>query len=145
MRAVIQRVAEASVATGEGVVGSIGPGICVLLGIGKDDTENTASRLAAKIATLRIFEDGEGKMNRSITEQGGAVLVISQFTLYGDCRKGSRPSFSEAAGPGKADHLYQYFIARLRAAGLTVATGKFQARMKVALVNDGPVTLLLEA
>lgn len=117
----------------------------MLLGIGKDDTENTASRLAAKIATLRIFEDGEGKMNRSITEQGGAVLVISQFTLYGDCRKGSRPSFSEAAGPGKADHLYQYFIARLRAAGLTVATGKFQARMKVALVNDGPVTLLLEA
>lgn len=145
MRAVIQRVTDARVSAGEETVGRIGAGICVFLGVGKEDSERSAATLADKIKNLRIFEDPEGKMNRSIIDAGGALLVVSQFTLYGDCRKGNRPSFTGAAPPAEADRLYQGFVARLRAAGLTVATGRFQARMNVTLVNDGPVTFYLES
>lgn len=145
MRAVIQRVTDARVSAGEETVGRIGAGICVFLGVGKEDSERSAATLADKIKSLRIFEDPEGKMNRSIIDAGGALLVVSQFTLYGDCRKGNRPSFTGAAPPAEADRLYQGFVARLRAAGLTVATGRFQARMNVTLVNDGPVTFYLES
>jgi D-aminoacyl-tRNA deacylase len=145
VRAVIQRVTDARVSAGEETVGRIGAGICVFLGVGKEDSERSAATLADKIKNLRIFEDPEGKMNRSIIDAGGALLVVSQFTLYGDCRKGNRPSFTGAAPPAEADRLYQVFVARLRAAGLTVATGRFQARMNVTLVNDGPVTFYLES
>lgn len=145
MRAVVQRVAEAQVATGGEAVGQIGAGLCVFLGIGKEDIETDAKMLADKIKSLRIFEDQQGKMNRSLFDAGGEVIVISQFTLYGDCRKGNRPSFIDAAPAAEADRLYQYFIARLRAAGLRVAAGRFQARMQVALINDGPVTFYLES
>ncbi|HUF41143.1 MAG TPA: D-aminoacyl-tRNA deacylase [Verrucomicrobiae bacterium] len=145
MRAVIQRVTDARVSAGEETVGRIGAGICVFLGVGKEDSERSAATLADKIKNLRIFEDPEGKMNRSIIDAGGALLVVSQFTLYGDCRKGNRPSFTGAAPPAEADRLYQGFVARLRGAGLTVATGRFQARMNVTLVNDGPVTFYLES
>jgi D-aminoacyl-tRNA deacylase len=144
VRAVIQRVTDARVSAGEETVGRIGAGICVFLGVGKEDSERSAATLADKIKNLRIFEDPEGKMNRSIIDAGGALLVVSQFTLYGDCRRGNRPSFTGAAPPAEADRLYQGFVARLRAAGLTVATGRFQARMNVTLVNDGPVTFYLE-
>ena len=144
MRAVIQRVAEARVAVDEKTVGEIGPGLCILLGIGKDDTEASANALADKIKNLRIFEDGQGKMNRSVIDCGGELLVVSQFTLYGDCRKGNRPSFTDAAPPAQAERLYQHFSQRLRDQGLKVANGQFQAQMKVLLVNDGPVTLFLE-
>lgn len=145
MRAVIQRVTQAQVTVGEGVVGEIGPGLCILLGIGKGDGERNAESLARKVGSLRIFEDDQGKLNRSVSETHGEVLVVSQFTLYGDCRKGNRPSFSEAAAPADAQRLYEFFVAQLRAAGLAVATGRFQAAMSVALVNDGPVTLILES
>lgn len=145
MRAVIQRVSEAQVTVGKSVIGKIGPGLCVLLGVGKGDSEINAKNLARKIANLRIFEDEQGKLNRSVSETHGEVLVVSQFTLYGDCRKGNRPSFSEAAAPADAERLYELCVARLRAAGLRVATGRFQAAMTVALVNDGPVTLILES
>jgi len=148
MRAVIQRVTEAQVTAGEGreeVVGRIGAGLCILLAVHKDDDENNAESLARKIASLRIFADAQGKLNRSVGETRGEVLVVSQFTLYGDCRKGNRPSFSAAAPPAKAERLYEFFVARLRAAGLRVATGRFQAAMNVALVNHGPVTLILES
>ena len=144
MRVVVQRVAEARVTVGQETIGAIGPGLCIFLGVGKEDTENQADMLADKIKNLRIFEDDQGKMNRSIVDTGGEVMVISQFTLYGDCRKGNRPSFTDAAPAAEADRLYQYFTERLRRAGLTVATGQFQAHMKVALVNDGPVTFVLE-
>jgi D-tyrosyl-tRNA(Tyr) deacylase len=144
MRAVIQRVTEARVTVGDDVVGKIGPGLCILLGVGKSDGENSAESLAKKIGNLRIFDDERGKLNRSVSETHGEVLVVSQFTLYGDSRKGNRPSFSEAAPPADAERLYEFFAAQLRAAGLAVATGRFQAAMKVALVNDGPVTLILE-
>ncbi|HEY7557184.1 MAG TPA: D-aminoacyl-tRNA deacylase [Candidatus Binatia bacterium] len=147
MRAVIQRVTGAQVTVGEGgeeVVGKIGPGLCVLLGVGKDDDESNAQTLARKITNLRIFEDEQGKLNRSVSETHGEVLVVSQFTLYGDCRKGNRPSFSEAAPAAEAERLYEFFVSRLRAAGLAVAEGRFQAAMSVALVNHGPVTLILE-
>jgi D-aminoacyl-tRNA deacylase len=147
MRAVVQRVSEAQVAAGEGyqdAIGKIGPGLCVLLGVGKDDTEQNAETLSNKIAALRIFSDQQGKLNRSVSQIGGEILVVSQFTLYGDCRKGNRPSFAEAAPPTQAERLYQYFVAQLRAAGLKVSTGQFQATMTVSLVNDGPVTLVLE-
>ena len=140
----MQRIAEARVSVGREKVGQIGPGLCILLGVGKQDTEKNADALADKIRKLRIFEDDEGQMNRSIIDRGGEVLVISQFTLYGDCRKGNRPSFTDAAPAEPADRLYQYFTDRLRAAGLKVATGRFQAHMQVALVNDGPVTFVLE-
>lgn len=144
MRAVVQRVTEVHVSVGRETVGQIGPGLCILLGVGKQDDEKNADALADKISNLRIFEDNQGKMNRSVSDLGGAVLVISQFTLYGDCRKGNRPSFTEAAPAQTAERLYQHFTDRLRAAGLKVATGRFQAHMRVGLVNDGPVTFVLE-
>ena len=147
MRAVIQRVTQAQVTVGEGgeVVSKIGPGLCILLGIGKGDGERNAESLARKVGSLRIFDDDQGKLNRSVSETHGEVLVVSQFTLYGDCRKGNRPSFGEAAAPADAQRLYEFFVAQLRAAGLAVATGRFQTAMSVALVNDGPVTLILES
>jgi len=144
VRAVIQRVAQARVTVGETLVGEIGPGLCIFLGVGKDDTDTNATALADKIKSLRIFEDAQGKMNRSILDRRGELLIVSQFTLYGDCRKGNRPSFTDAATPAEAERLYQFFSARLRAAGLRVANGQFQAHMEVALVNDGPVTFVLE-
>ena len=134
--------AEVSVA-GE-PIGRIGHGLCVFLGIGKNDGESNADYLAEKIKNLRIFEDENGKMNRSVEEVREEILVISQFTLYGDCRKGNRPSFSDAAPPDEAERLYEYFVQRLRSAGLTVATGQFKARMDVTLTNDGPVTFIVE-
>ena len=144
MRAVIQRVAEARVSVGEEIVSGIGPGLCIFLGIAVNDSEKDAESLASKIGSLRIFEDERGKMNRSVREIRGDLLVVSQFTLYGDCRKGNRPSFSAAAAPEPAKRLYDDFVQRLRQTGLKVATGEFRAHMKVALVNDGPVTLILE-
>jgi len=144
MRAVLQRAAEARVVVGEEPVAEIGRGLVVLLGVGEGDTESDAHWLADKIAGLRIFDDAEGKLNLSVAEVGGSVLVVSQFTLYGDCRRGRRPSFTGAARPEEADRLYQVFVARLREQGLPVATGIFRERMQVALVNDGPVTLLLD-
>ena len=144
MRAVIQRVAEARVSVGEEIVSGIGPGLCIFLGIALNDSEKDAESLASKIGSLRIFEDERGKMNRSVRETRGDLLVVSQFTLYGDCRKGNRPSFSAAAAPEPAKRLYDDFVQRLRQTGLKVATGEFRATMKVALVNDGPVTLILE-
>jgi D-tyrosyl-tRNA(Tyr) deacylase len=144
VRAVIQRVTEARVTVGREVVGEIGSGLCVLLGVDKQDGEENATALADKIKNLRVFEDPQGKMNRSITDTGGELLVVSQFTLYADCRKGNRPSFSDAAPAAEAESLYQFFVQRLRDTGLKVATGSFQAHMKVSLVNDGPVTFILE-
>ena len=144
MRAVIQRVAEARVSVADRIIGQIGPGLLILLGVGRDDTEANAHTLADKIKNLRIFEDEQGKMNRSVSDIGGELLVVSEFTLYGDCRKGNRPSFTDAALPAEAQRLYNYFSARLRDAGLKVANGQFQAHMRVALVNDGPVTLVLD-
>jgi len=144
VRAVIQRVSQAVVTVASEPVGRIGHGLCVFLGIGKDDNEKNAGQLAEKIKNLRIFEDENGKMNRSVGEVREDVLVVSQFTLYGDCRKGNRPSFSDAAAPAEAEKLYEYFVQRLRDAGLKVATGQFKARMEVALTNDGPVTLIME-
>ncbi len=145
MRAVIQRVAEARVYVDDQIVGQIGPGLCVLLGVGVADSENNANALADKIAKLRIFEDSQEKMNRSVIDCGGELLVVSEFTLYGDCRKGNRPSFADAAPPAEAERLYRHFSQRLRGHGLNVANGQFQAHMRVALVNDGPVTFVLEA
>ena len=126
------------------IVGGIGAGLCILVGIGKDDNPDKAAALAEKVKNLRIFEDDLGKMNRSVADFGGAILVISQFTLYADCGKGNRPSFTDAARPAPAEKLYTEFVKHLRDAGMTVATGQFQAHMKVSLVNDGPVTLILE-
>jgi len=145
VRVVLQRVSEARVRVDGEVVGEIGAGLMILLGVGRDDTESDAGYLADKIAGLRIFEDDQGKMNRSVAELGGGVLVVSQFTLYGDCRKGRRPGFSAAAPPERANQLYLEFAARLQARGLTVATGIFQADMQVELVNDGPVTMILDS
>ena len=145
MRTVIQRVSEASVSVDGQSVGRIGAGLCILLGVGKGDNSDTAAALAEKVKNLRIFDDEFGKMNRSVVDCGGAILVVSQFTLYADCGKGNRPSFTDAAPPGLAQALYQEFANRLRAAGLSVATGQFQAHMKVTLINDGPVTLVLES
>ena len=145
MRAVIQRVSRAQVSVGEEVVGKIGAGLLVLLGIAKTDTQADADYLAGKIVGLRIFEDESGKMNLSLAETGGSVLAVSQFTLYGDVRKGRRPSFDEAAPPQLANGLYEYFVSKIREAGLVCETGRFQARMEVELVNDGPVTILLDS
>lgn len=145
MRAVLQRVSEARVRIAGETVGEIGAGLLVLLGVGQEDAEADARYLAEKSAGLRIFEDADGKMNLSVAETGGGVLVVSQFTLYGDCRKGRRPGFSSAAPPQRADELYRHYVACLRDQGLTVATGVFQAEMAVELVNDGPVTLLLDS
>jgi len=144
MRAVIQRVAAADVRVDHEIVGRIGPGLLLLLGIARSDEEKDADYLADKAVHLRIFEDGDGKMNRSLLETGGEVLVVSQFTLLGDCRKGRRPSFVEAASPERAEQLYEYFVDQLKMKGITVATGRFQAMMAVSLINDGPVTLILE-
>lgn len=145
MRAVVQRVSRARVTVDGEVAGEIGAGFLVLLGVTHDDTARQAEWLAGKVAGLRVFEDAGGKMNRSVSEVGGAVLAVSQFTLYGDCRKGRRPSFDAAARPEQARALYEAFISALRGCGLVVATGVFQAHMQVELVNDGPVTLILEA
>jgi D-aminoacyl-tRNA deacylase len=145
MRAVVQRVSRAEVSVGEEVVGKIGPGLLVLLGVGKTDTKADAEYLAAKTTGLRIFEDENGKMNLSLAETHGAVLAVSQFTLYGDARKGKRPSFDEAAPPELARELYEYFIAKIREVGIPCETGRFQAMMQVEFVNDGPVTILLDS
>ena len=144
MRAVVQRVSSARVEVDGEAVGSIGTGLLVLLAVGRRDGDKQAAWLADKIAGLRIFEDEAGKMNHSVQEAGGSVLVVSQFTLLGDCRRGRRPSFTEAAPPEEADRLYRAFVARMRQSGLHVETGVFQARMHVHLVNEGPVTLLLD-
>ena len=145
MRAVIQRVSRAKVTVEGRTTGSIGRGFLVLLGVGKSDAAADAEYLAEKTAGLRVFPDATDKMNCSLAEGGGSVLVVSQFTLYGDCRKGRRPSFDEAAPPELANSLYARYVELLRARGLTVETGVFQAMMEVELVNDGPVTLLLDS
>lgn len=145
MRAVVQRVSSASVTVAGEVVGRIDAGFLVLLGIAQDDTQDDVNYLAGKICGLRVFEDAQGKMNCSLAEVGGAMLVVSQFTLYGDCRKGRRPSFIEAARPELAERLYQSFLAEVRGQGIPVQVGRFQQHMDVALVNDGPVTLLLDS
>src|SRR6266550_779738 len=145
MRAVIQRVSEASVEISHVVVGEIGAGLLVLLAVARDDERGDADYLAEKITNLRIFVDDEGRMNRSLLDTGGSMLVVSQFTLYGDVRRGRRPSYSDAAEPEKANELYEYFVERVRSLGMKVETGVFQATMKVSLVNDGPVTILLDS
>ena len=145
MRAVVQRVKESRVEVKGATVGAIGPGLLIFLGVGGDDSEGDSDYLATKIAHLRIFPDTEGFMNLSILDIGGAALVVSQFTLWGDCRKGRRPSFAKAARPDRAVELYEHFIGILREKGLQVATGQFQEMMDVYLVNDGPVTLMLDS
>jgi len=145
MRAVIQRVTKASVSVDQALVGQIQRGLVVLLGVGHDDTPAKADWLAEKLATLRIFPDEGGKMNLSLLDIRGALLVISQFTLFGDCQKGRRPSFTAAATPEIAEPLYQYFLKACRSLGLPTEAGMFAAQMQVSLVNDGPVTLILEA
>ena len=145
MRAIIQRVKEARVEVEGEVVGRIGEGMLILLGAGKDDSEEDARYLADKAIALRIFEDPEGKMNLSVRETGGEVLVVSQFTLYGDCRKGRRPSFDKAAPPELAEELYELFVREIRERGVKVETGRFRAMMDVHLINRGPVTLMLDS
>ncbi len=145
MRAVVQRVKESKVEVKGEAVGVIGPGLLIFLGVGKDDSEKDCDYLANKIAHLRIFPDAGGLMNLSLMEAGGAALVVSQFTLWGDCRKGRRPSFAKAARPELAKELYEHFIKLLKAKGINVATGQFQEMMDVHLVNDGPVTLILDS
>ena len=145
MRAVVQRVAEARVLVGEEVVGEIGPGLCVLLGVARDDDGPAAQRLAEKVARLRIFENEDGKFDRSVLDTGGSALVVSNFTLLGDTAKGNRPSFTDAAPPEEAEQLYEAFCSALRALGAAVETGSFGARMQVELANDGPVTVILDA
>jgi len=142
---VVQRVSRAQVRVGDEIAGDIGPGLLVLLGVGDGDTFADADYLAEKIAGLRIFEDEHGKMNLGLTEIAGSVLAVSQFTLYGDVRRGKRPAFDAAAPPEKARTLYEYFVERIRAAGLRCETGWFQEMMQVELVNDGPVTILLDS
>jgi D-tyrosyl-tRNA(Tyr) deacylase len=143
LHAVVQRVTQSSVAVAGHKVGEISTGFMVLLGVAHDDTEKEAVWLADKIVHLRIFEDENGKMNRSLMDINGSLLVVSQFTLLGDCRKGRRPSFIHAAPPEKAENLYHCFVQRIRRTGLEVATGKFRRHMQVSLVNDGPVTLIV--
>ncbi len=145
MRAVLQRVLEASVAVEGTIVGRIGPGLLVLLAVGQRDEDKDLEWMVEKVANLRIFEDEHGKMNRSLLEGTRALLVVSQFTLYGDARKGRRPSFTAARNPQEAERLYQAFCERARALDLQVQTGVFAAQMQVALVNDGPVTLILDS
>lgn len=150
MRAVVQRVSRARVTVidrtnREWISGEIGLGLLVLLGVGHEDTDADAIYLAEKIAGLRVFEDGDGKMNRSVEDAGGSVLVVSQFTLYGDVRRGKRPSFDAAAPPEQARRLYEFFVEQIRAAGLRCETGRFQETMQVELVNEGPVTILLDS
>lgn len=145
MRAVIQRVKESKVIVESQVISTIGKGLLVLLGVEKGDTETDAEYLASKVTEMRVFEDEQGKMNLSVTDVGGSVLVVSQFTLLGDLRKGRRPSFDKAASPDEAKRLYGFFVSRLKALGIPTATGEFQASMEVYLVNEGPVTVLLDS
>lgn len=145
MRAVVQRVIRATVTVNGEVTGEIGPGLLVLLGVGQQDAEADAGYLADKVRGLRIFPDAEDKMNLNVMEAGGAVLAVSQFTLYGDARRGKRPSFDAAARPERARELYEYFVAKIRATGLRCETGRFQEMMDVELVNAGPVTILLDS
>ncbi len=145
MRCVVQRVTQASVTTGGETVGQIGPGLMVLIGVGAEDTERDVRYMADKVPELRIFEDEAGKMNRSLLDVGGAILAVSQFTLYGDARGGRRPSFIAAARPEQANALYETLVAAWREKGVTVETGRFRTEMQVSLVNDGPVTILLDS
>jgi D-tyrosyl-tRNA(Tyr) deacylase len=145
MRAVVQRVSRAQVTVHGEITGQIGVGLLVLLGVGRDDTEADATYLAEKIGGLRLFEDRDGKMNLRVQDVSGSVLAVSQFTLYGDVRRGKRPSFDAAAPPEKARQLYEFFIEKIRAAGLRCETGRFQQMMKVVLANEGPVTILLDS
>jgi D-tyrosyl-tRNA(Tyr) deacylase len=145
MRAVIQRVLQASVIVAKETVGAIDQGLLVLLGVAQGDASQDATYLADKTASLRIFEDEGGKMNRSVEDINGSLLVVSQFTLLGDCRKGRRPGFTDAAPPELADTLYEEYVDALRSRGITVATGVFRANMQVALINDGPVTIMLDS
>lgn len=145
MRAVVQRVKRARVTVAGEEIAAIGPGLLVFLGVGRQDGPADVEYLADKVAGLRVFADGEGKMNLSVRDTGGEVLAVSQFTLYGDCRKGRRPSFTEAAPPEQALDLFRQFVTALASRGLKVATGRFQAEMLVALENDGPVTMLLDS
>jgi D-tyrosyl-tRNA(Tyr) deacylase len=145
MRLVIQRVTEASVTVSGSTVGSIGRGLVVLIGIAKDDTESDADYLIDKVLGLRIFPDADGKMNLNVKDAGGALLLISQFTLYGDCTRGRRPSFDQAAPPGRAAVLYNHFVETAEKRGVGTAAGVFQAHMQVSLINDGPVTILMDS
>jgi len=145
MRAVVQRVTKAAVTVDESVAGAIGLGLLVLLGVGRSDTTASADYLIDKLLGLRVFEDPEGKMNLSVREVGGAMLVVSQFTLFGDVRRGKRPSFDDAARPEQARALYEYVVGKIREQGIECATGKFQEMMRVSLVNDGPVTILIDS
>jgi D-tyrosyl-tRNA(Tyr) deacylase len=145
MRAVVQRVTKASVSVGGSTVGSIALGLLVLLGVSKSDTSAAADYMVEKVLGLRIFEDAEGKMNRNVQEVKGAVLVVSQFTLFGDVRRGKRPSFDDAARPEQAKDLYEYLVRKIREREIECATGEFQAMMQVSLVNDGPVTILIDS
>ena len=145
MRALIQRVSAASVSADGEELGRIGPGLVVLLGVGEPDGEAQAERLADKVVQLRVFEGEQGRMDRSLLDVGGGALCVSQFTLYGDTRRGLRPSFTGAAEPARAERLYERFCARMRSRGVPVETGRFAARMSLTLTNEGPVTLLLEA
>jgi len=145
MKAVIQRVKESSVSVNNKIVGRIGKGLMILLGVAENDTKEAANYLAKKIVNLRIFEDGNQKMNRSLLDISGEILIISQFTLLGDCRKGRRPSFIHAAGPVEAEFLYEYFVYKIKEMGVHAQKGKFGAMMAVSLVNDGPVTLILDS
>jgi len=145
MRAVVQRVREASVRVDGVVVGAVGRGLLILLGVGNGDSEKDADFLAEKVLNLRVFPDDDGQMNRSVVDVRGGLLVVSQFTLYGDARRGRRPSYVDAAPPEEANRLYERFVSRVRPSGLEVATGVFRATMDVALVNEGPVTLLLDS
>lgn len=145
MRACVQRVTQASVAVDGETIGAIDRGLVVLLGVGAGDAAADVGYMVEKIVGLRIFNDDDGKMNRSLADIGGAMLVVSQFTLFGDCRKGKRPSFTDAAEPTLGNELYEAFVAGVCAAGITVATGRFRADMKVSLTNDGPVTILVDS
>ena len=145
MRAVVQRVKESSVTVSNQIISRIGPGLLVLLGVSEADDTGDADFLSEKIPNLRIFEDENGKMNRSLIDIRGEMLVVSQFTLLGDCRKGRRPSYIQAAGPEKAEQLYEAFVDKIRENGIAVKTGQFRAMMDVALINDGPVTLILDS
>jgi len=145
MKLVIQRVSKAEVTVSGGVVGSIHKGLLVLIGVGRDDTEQDTDYLVDKLLGLRIFPDENGKMNRNVSEAGGSLLLVSQFTLYGDCRRGRRPSFDGAAPPDRALELYEYFVRAAGRSAVPVQTGVFQAAMQVRLVNDGPVTILLDS
>jgi len=145
MRAVVQRVKESSVTVGGDIIGKIGAGLLVFLGVSKEDTTKDVDYLADKILNLRIFEDEHGRMNRSLLEARGDMLVVSQFTLLGDCRKGRRPSFTDAAEPDKANDLYEQFVEKAGSSGIRVKTGRFRAMMDVQLINDGPVTFIVES